>query len=312
MGYWASLGVLASAIPSPGHPPSSHAAWTAWAPVVVVACGLIGLYILVWGPRRQQAGPQARHPRRDLLGWVLILACCVGLSLLTEHVEVSSGLSLTVNSLACVMPTAFTFWVGQKTKDRAHEESSANQAFQDLSALIRAVVPGQANGRAVPGAENVSQPDGAGNVAFLKIASQGGGAEAAGPGTLADAQQAVHLLRAQVAALRSRVLSAVLAHGPGQDWRPLLAGPRFQLGSCTALLDQLGESRSRWADFGATSFALSDTYAAAHRAAASLSEAIEERTAGQPARTDLGEAARRLDRVVGQLAELVDRAALDP
>jgi hypothetical protein len=313
MGYRTGLVILASAHPKPGHPAAPHPWWTTWTPAVVGAFGLIGLWILVWGIRRRRAGQQAGHPRRDLLGWALILAFCVGLSLLTEHVEVSSGLSLVVNSLSCIVPPAFALWLAQKSPDgTARQESSAHQDFlQDFSALIRALTPGQANGRSAPAAQDVSQSDPADNVAVLKLASQGEGAEA-GPATLADARQTVQVLRAQVAGLRSRVLSAVIAYGPGEDWRLLLARPRYQLDSCTALLDQLGRARNRWADFGATSAAFTDTLAKARRAAASLGEAIEERTDGRPARTDLAEAAGRLDHVVGQLAGLLDSAAPGP
>lgn len=313
MGYRTGFDVLASAHLKPGHPAVPHTEWTAWAPAVVGVCGLIGLCILVWGIRRRPAGRQASHPRRDLLGWALILAFCVGLSLLVEDVQVSSGLSLVVNSLSCIVPPAFALWVAQKSLDStARQEPSAHQEFlQDFSTLIRALTPGQANGRSAPAVQDVSQSDPADSVAVLKLANQGEGAEA-GPATLADARQAVQVLRAQVAALRSRTLSAVLEHGPDEDWRLLLAGPRYQLDSCTALLDQLGKARNKWADFGATSFAITDTLAAARRAAASLTEAIDERTAGRPARTDLAEASRRLDHVVGQLAGLLDSAVPDP
>jgi hypothetical protein len=309
MGYWTGFDVLTSAPLKPGHSAAPHTEWTAWAPAVVGVCGLIGLCILVWGIRRRPAGRQAGHPRQDLLGWALILAFCVGLSLLTEQIQVSSGLSLVVSSLSCIVPPGFALWLAQKSSDgTAREESSPHQ---ELSAPMRVLNSGQANGRSAPPKQGVSESDQADNVANLKLAGQGERAEAP-PATLADAQQAVQALRAQVAALRSRTLSAVLEHGPHEDWRLLLAGPRHQLDSCTALLEQLGQARNRWSDFGATIFAFTDTLAAARRAAASLSVAIEERTAGQPTRTDLAEAAKRFDHVVGQLAGLFDSAAPDP
>lgn len=318
MGHRIGLAVLAAVHPRSGHQPAPHAWWMVWAPLVVTAFGLVGLCILVWGIRRrgpgQQAGQQqAGHPRRDLLGWALILAFCVGLSLRVEHAQVGSGLSLAVNSLSCIVPPAFALWVAQKNVNvTAHHESSTLQEFlQEFSTLIRALTPGQANNGAAPAAKDIGQSGPPNNVAVLKLPGQGEGAEI-GPATLADARQAVQVLQEQVAALRSRVLSAVVAYGPGKDWRPLLAGPRYQLDSCTTLLDQLGRTRSRWADFGATSAAFTDTLATARRAAASLGQAIEERTAGRPTRTDLAEAARRLDHVVGQLAGLLDSAAPDP
>ena len=319
MGHRTGLAVLASAHLKPGHPAAPHSWWTAWAPAVVLACGLIGLGILVWGIRRRPSGRQADHPWRDLLGWALILAFCVGLSLLMEHVQVGSGLSLVVNSMSCIVPPLFALWLAQKNRDgTSRQESSALQeSLQDISAAIRSLTPGQANGRVAPAAQDAGQSGPAPNGAVLKLAGQDEGA-AASPATFADVRQVLQVLRAQVASLRSRVLSAVLAYGPGEDWRLLLAGPHYQLDSCTAVLDQLDQARNRWADFGAASFAFTDTLAAARRAAASLGEAMEEReaieegTTGRSPRTDLAEAARRLDHVVGQLAELVDRAAPDP
>lgn len=220
-----------------------------------------------------------------------------------EHVQVSSGLTLVVTSLACIIPPAFALWLERENPDGISR--------QELVALIKALTAGQANGRAAPAPRDPGQPGPEQGITVLKLAGQGEGAEA-DPATLADARQAVQVLRARVADLRSRVLSAVIAYGPGEDWRLLLARPRCQLESCTALLDQLVRAQNRWADFGATSAAFTDTLAKARRAAASLGEAIEERTDGRPARTDLAEAARRLDHVVGQLAGLLDSAAPGP
>jgi hypothetical protein len=312
MGYRIGLAVLALAHLKQRHPAAPHAGWTVWAPAVVGAFGLIGLCILIWGIRRRPAGQQVDHQRRDLLGWALILAFCVGLSLLMEHVQVSSGLSTVVNSLSCIVLPAFALWREQKNRDgTTRQESSALQEFlQDFSALIRTLTPGQANGRAAS-AQDAGQSGPAHNGAVPKLVGQGKEVEASPP-TLADARQVVQVLRTQVSVLRTRVLSAVVEHGPDKDWRLLLAGPGQQLESCTALLDQLDQARNRWADFGATSFAFNDKLDAALRAAGSLGQAIEERSTGRPARTDLAEAARRLDHVVGQLAGLLDNAVSDP
>jgi hypothetical protein len=312
MGYLAGLDVPISAHLKSGRPAAPHAWWTTWSPAVVGACGLIGLGILVWGIQRRRAGQQAGRPRRGMLGWALILAFCVGVSLLVEHAQVGSGLSLTVNSLSCVVPSAFALWVAQTNPDAtARHESSALQEFlQDFSQLVRSLTPGQANGRAAPPAPDAGQSGLAHNVAVLELAGQGEGTEVGAD--LTDAQQMVQVLRARVATLRSRVLSAVLAYGPDEDWRLLLAVPRYQVEACITLLDQLGQARNQWTDFGALSFAFSDTLAAARRAAASLNQAIEERTAGQPVRIDLAEAARRLDHLAFQLAGLFDDAEPDP
>jgi hypothetical protein len=311
MGYRTGLAVLASAHPRSGHPAAHHTWWTAWAPAAVVACGLIGLCILIWGIRRQRPGRQAAHPLRDLLGWALILACCVGLSLLMEHVQVSSGLTLIVGAASCIGPPAFALWVAQKNTDGTALQEVLQEFLRDFSAQIRVLAPGQTNGRAASGAQDAGQSGSAPNVAVLKGVGEGKGAET-GPATLADARQAAQVLKAQVAVLRSQVLSAVLEYGPGQNWNSLLAVPGYQFDCCTALLDQIGQARNRWADFGAASFAITDTLATARRAAASLGEAIEERTEGRTARTDLAEAARRLDHVVAQLAGLLESAVPDP
>ena len=135
MGYRTGLAVLASAHPKPGHPAAPHAWWTAAAPVAVVVCGFIGLGILVWGSRRRPAGQQAEHPRRDTLGWALILAFCVGLSLLMTHVQVSSGLTLVVSAAACVVPSAFALWVTQQNQNRA---VGPEPRQEDLAALLKA------------------------------------------------------------------------------------------------------------------------------------------------------------------------------
>lgn len=308
MGHRTGLVVLTSAQLKPSHPAAPHPWWTAgWtAPAAVLVCGLIGVCILVWGVRRRPAGQQADHTLRDRLGWALILAFCVGLSLLARHAQVTSGLTLVVTVLACVVPPAWAIWINKKDQSRA-----AGQ--EDNAALIKALLAeiAQANRRTAPTAPDAGQAVPAGNVTVLKLAGQS--AEAAvGPATLADARQVVQDLRAQVDALRGRVLAAVLEYGPDKDWRLLLGGFRSQLKSCTAPLDQLYETRNQWAEFGETSFAVTDTLVAARRAAASLGDAIDERYAGGPAQTDLAAAVRRLDHVVGQLAGLLDGAVPDP
>ena len=272
-----------------------------WA--IIGVCGLLGLYVLAWDARRRHAGRLARHPQRVwLVGWALILAFCAGLSRWMDHLPVSAGLALAVSSLSTIVPTLFAVWYTQASrKDTASPEFPA----------AAAAAAGQGNDQREPAVQGAGQSAPAPTIAVLMPNGLGEGADI-DLATLADARQTVQVLQTNVAVLRGRVLAAVVAHGPAQDWRMLLAEPRYRLDSVSVLLDQLGQTRSRWVHTGAWSFAFTDTLATARRAAASLGEAIEERTAGRSARIDLADAATRLDRVVGDLAELLDRAVPNP
>src|SRR5208282_5991827 len=303
MRHRTGFAVLASGHLKPGllaAPPWWLTAGT-WA--IIGICGLLGLCVLAWDARRRHAGRLARHPQWIwLVGWVLILAFCAGLSRWMDHLPVSAGLALAVSSLSTIVPTLFAVWYTQASrKDTASPEFPA----------AAAAAAGQGNDQPEPTAQDADQRAPAPTVAVLMPSGLGEGADI-DLATLADARQAVQVLQTSVAALRGKVLSAVVAHGPAEDWRMLLAEPRCRLDSSNVLLDQLGQPRSRWVHTGAWSFAFTDTLADARRAAASLGDAIEERTAGRSAKINLGDAATRLARVVGQLAELLDKAVPNP
>jgi hypothetical protein len=217
---------------------------------------------------------------------------------MNDH-AVSAGLTLAVTAFAAILPALFILWFTdvQKYGDDSQSpgEGPAQASQSDLPPE-----PERGVGQSSSGAEVSVLPrplDGAPEAELV---------------SLTDARRSVADLQANVAALRREVLAAIVAHGPAQDWRLLLAEPLSRLGTVNALLDQISGDRSRWGRVGAGSFAFTDTCAAARRTAASLGEAIGERTAGRPIRIDLGHEARRLDGLAGQLAELFETAIEDP
>jgi hypothetical protein len=304
MRYRTGFAVLASGHLKPGHsaPPPLWLTAGTWA--IFGVGGLLGLCVLAWDARQRQTRRQARHPQLVWIGWALILAFCAALSRLVDHLQASAGLTLAVTSLSTIVPTLFAVWYAPYAQARRKDTASP-----EFPAAATAAA-GQGNDQPEPAAQGADQPGPTPPVAVLMPRGLGAGADI-DLATLADARQTVQVLQTKVAALRGRVLSAVTRYGPAEDWCFLLAEPRVWLASFNVQLDQLdqlGQARSRWVHIGAWSFAFTDKLADARRAAASLGEAIEERTDGRPTRIDLADAATRLDREVGQLAELLDSA----
>lgn len=297
MRYGAGFAILAS-----GHPAAPSWRLTAVTWVIFGVCGILGLSVLVWDARRRQTERQAHHRQWAwLAGWALILTFCAGLTWWMDYRSGSAGLSLTVSSLSSIVPTLFAVWYTQASaKGTVMPGGPAAPTATGGEGSDQSVSAEQAADHSTPTPKVIPMPSRLDEGADIDLAP------------LADARQAVQILRNQVGVLRARVLSAVVAHDPAQDWRMLLAEPRCRLNSVVVLLDQLGQARSGWRHTGAWSFAFADTVAAARRAAADLGEAIDERTEGRSARINLSNAVTRLDHVVGQLAGLVDNAVPNP
>ena len=288
-----------------------HPAGNIWWPTlgilaIAAACFASARCVLAWDAKQRRSRRQASSPELEkqtaswarVSGWTLIIAGCVGVTWAVSDLAVSAGLTLAVTAFAAILPALFVLWYTvQKDADRSESPVRGSAAASQRDPLTG---PEQDGGQSNSG------------VRVSVLPGPLDGASGAEPASPDDTRRSVAGLQANVAALRRGVLEAIVAYGPIQDWRLLLAEPLARLGTVNALLDQISEEHSEWGRIGAGNFAFTDTWAAARRTAARLGEAIGERTAGRPIRIDLGQEVRRLDDLTGQLAELLETAIQDP
>ena len=289
---------LGSFVLASGHPKSGHPVLLPWELVIAtgVSIGLVALFVLTWALRLHHTPRKSKYPGWMWLGWGLVVVFCVDLSLWVYHFSGVLGLGIVVGALSTAVPTLFTLWfqqVGKKISAGTEQDTT---------------LPQTGAGAADKGTNQLEAKQ---KVAVLMPKTLRDRADI-DRAALADAQQKAQILRAKVTMLRKRILKAVMAYGPEEDWRLLLAGPRRQLGSCSAELDQFGQVANGWAQTGKWSFEFRDTLVAAKSAVSDVSDAIEERTAGRPPIINLGEAATRLDGLVRHLADLLETAMPDP
>jgi len=243
--------------------------------------------------RMQEA---TKRPQFGWMVWTLSVVAAVDVSLWAVYAGGTATLGWVVPTLGTILVTLFTIWhpqVGQKSAPASTESIASGKDESSSSSHTQTMVEQKHT-------VTVLVPKGLRRESGIDRDS------------LVDARGKAQSLENAVKDLHQSIKAAVASFGPDEDWRILLAGPQDELDSCCKLIDQLHQLPRPWANIGKWSFEFTDRLNAISRAAAELDKVIEDAPTKASSPVNLVNSAARLDNLVHDLTDFIERAMESP